>query len=78
MTIRRSLTLFLLLSLLALSGCVKTVRQPIPVPRPQLPPVPAPLMQPLPKPLQTACKLQSLLFAPATKQTPENVCSALK
>lgn len=76
MITRPSLTRSLLLLPLALCACATTAPQAVTCP--QLPPVPAPLMQPPPKPLQTACKLQSLLFAPATKQTPENVCSALK
>jgi hypothetical protein len=35
-------------------------------------------MQSPPKPLQTASLLQSLLFEPATPQTPANASSTLK
>lgn len=68
----------LLLALpMALSGCGEkgNVRQYVPVQCPQPPSVPAPLMQPPPKPLRTASKLQSLLFEPATLQTPASASS---
>lgn len=76
MITRRSLTRSLLLLPLALCACATTAPQAVTCP--QLPPVPAPLMQPPPRLLQTASKLQSLLFAPATKPTPASASSVRK
>lgn len=76
MRIRHLLMPCLLLLLLVLSGCKMIAPQPMAVACPKPQPVPAQLTQPPPKPLQTASKLQSLLFVPATKPTPASASSA--
>lgn len=76
MITRRSLTRSLLLLPLALCACATTAPQAVTCP--QLPPVPAALMLPPPPPLHSALQLQSLLFAPATKQTPASASSVHK
>lgn len=69
---------YLLLLLPVLSGCATAPCAQVVATSPPLPPVPALLMQSPPKPLQTASLLQSLLFEPATPQTPANASSTLK
>lgn len=75
-TFRKSLTPWLLVSLMALSGCAgkETVRY-VPTPCPPLPPAPEPLMLPPPPPLRSASQIRSLLFESVMPLTPESSSS---